>query len=138
MKNILLLLFLVCLIPLYAQQEHPPLYLEYDTAGNQIVSDLVCINCPEVEIAEKYLLDEVRYYPNPVQQQLILSWKPTDDDRVSAVRVYSLSGKALNTYDVLNQDTTLSLPFGRLPSGMYLVEVVSSNGQKKTLKILKQ
>lgn len=137
MKNILRLLFFMCAVPLYAQQEHPPLYLEYDTAGNQIVSALVCVNCPEAA-GEKHLLDAVTYYPNPVQQQLTLSWKNTETVHVTSVRVYDLNGRQLTSKDNLSAERDVNLSFSNNTAGIYIIEVLSSDGTTERFKIIKK
>ncbi|MEM9685884.1 MAG: T9SS type A sorting domain-containing protein [Bacteroidota bacterium] len=136
-KNILRLLFLMCAMHFYAQQEHPPLYLEYDKAGNQIVSDLLCVNCPEAA-GEKHLLDAITYYPNPVQQQLTLSWKNTETVHVTSVRVYDLNGRQLTSKDNLSVESELNLSFSNNTAGIYIIEVLSSDGTIETFKIIKK
>ena len=46
MKKKQCLAFCACTVVLHSQEKFPKLYLEYDQSGNQILSDLVCINCP--------------------------------------------------------------------------------------------
>ena len=136
-KNLLVILF-VWAAALYAQEDHPPLYFEYDASGNQIISALVCVNCPEAEPAEQHRLDAITYYPNPVKEQLVLTWEHTANDRVTAVTVYPLSGRQVIAHQGLNRDTRLSLSFAKLPAGVYLVAVRSSNGTTNTFKIIKK
>jgi len=136
MKKILLITaFIYCGIAT-AQEEPPPLYLEYDAAGNQILSDLVCVNCPGA--AEKHSLDNVTYYPNPVAQELNLIWENSDKSSVTTIRVYTLSGKLIASRDNLDLETALSLNFSDKTSGIYVVEFLSSDGEKKSIKIIKK
>ena len=137
MKKTLFFILFVWAVFLYAQEESPTLYFEYDASGNQTVSALVCINCPEAKAAEQHSLGTMTYSPNPVKEQLVLTWKHTEDDRVTAVTVYTLSGRQVIAHKGLNRDTRLSLSFAKLPAGVYLVEVRSSNHRKKTVKIIK-
>lgn len=77
----------------------------YDTAGNQIQRELVCINCKTTnnvknlsEIRKEDLIqsevsDQISYYPNPVQQELYLSWELVNNNSVSSIRLYSLTGQ---------------------------------------------
>ena len=137
MKNVLLFLFFMCAMHFYAQEEHPPLYLEYDTAGNQIVSALVCVNCPEAA-GEKHLLNAVMYYPNPVQQQLTLSWKNTETVHVTNVRVYNLNGRQLTSKDNLSAEREVNLSFSNNTAGIYIIEVLRSDGTTESFKIIKK
>ena len=137
MKKILLLTFFVFSLALYAQQEPPPLYLEYDNAGNQVLSDLVCVNCPGEE-ATKHTLDKVTYYPNPVAEELILTWENKDNNPITAIRVYTLNGKHIASKNSLDLQTRLSLNFSNKAAGIYVVELLSSDGQKKSFKIIKK
>lgn len=137
MKKILLQLTLfVFSAALYAQQETPPLYLEYDAAGNQVLSDLVCVNCPGAE--EKHSLDNVTWYPNPVAQELNLTWENVDQSSVTTVRVYTLNGKLIASRNNLDIETALILNFSDKTSGIYVVEFLSSDGEKKSIKIIKK
>ncbi len=137
MKKILLLIFFICAASLYAQQETPPLYLEYDNAGNQVLSDLVCVNCRGA--VEKHSLDNVTYYPNPVAEQLNLIWENTDQSRViTAINIYNLNGKLLTSKNNLNSQTQLNLNFSDKTSGIYVVEFLSSDGEKKSIKVIKK
>lgn len=137
MKKTLLLFFSVCITGAYAQEDTPPLSFDYDSAGNQTLSALVCINCPEAPAA-KQSLAQLTYYPNPVAQELHLTWEAMETGRVSAVTLYTLNGKQLATLKNLTLQTQLSLPFGSYPAGIYLVEVLSSDGATKSFKILKK
>ncbi|MCB0376359.1 MAG: T9SS type A sorting domain-containing protein [Sinomicrobium sp.] len=136
MKKALLLTFFMFSVSLYAQQEQPPLYLEYDASGNQILSDLVCVNCPGAE--GKHSLDNVTYYPNPVAEQLNLTWENTGQSRVTAVKVYGLGGKLVTSNTILSLETELSLNFSDKTAGIYIVELLSSDGDKKSFKIIKK
>lgn len=135
-KTLLQFTFFVFSAVLYAQQETPPLYLEYDAAGNQILSDLVCVNCPGAE--EKHSLDNVTYYPNPVAQQLNLTWKNTENNRITAVKVYALNGKLIASKNNLNLQSELNLNFSNKAAGIYIIATISSDGQKKSFKIIKK
>ena len=150
MKKLLFLLFSVCATSLYAQEETPPLYFEYDGSGNQRVSALVCVNCededPQGELDQdmdqetpaKHALSKLSWYPNPTEEQLLITWENTETSRVTAVRVYDLSGKQIAFKKNLNRDNQLPLAFGHLPAGIYTVEVLSSDGTAKSFKIIKK
>nr|WP_315220593.1 T9SS type A sorting domain-containing protein [uncultured Flavobacterium sp.] len=120
----------------------------YDNAGNQ-VSRILCINCeakPTKEInaiasedLQKFSEEDViSYYPNPVKEELYLQWKLTQDNYVTSVQVFSISGQTLATYKGNNTIKNVTIPFQSFPSGVYIVLVSYKAGEAKSIKIIKQ
>lgn len=124
----------------------------YDTAGNQISRSL-CVNCssknvkdtPKEIIALKeedmqkfFPEDLISYYPNPVKEELYLKWELIQDKFVSTIQVFGLDGKALTSYSSLEKKNNQTIPFQSLPRGVYLVTLIYSNGEQKSIKIIKQ
>lgn len=136
--------------------------LEYDAAGNQTSRTLICINCPPVD--EEDTKDEgekedpkqeedteesnvenpspetaLSYYPNPVKEELFLEWREVyEENYVTTVTVYALSGKAVKTERVSVGTSSLTLPFKEYPAGVYIVLISYRNGDERTIKIMKQ
>ena len=126
---------------------------DYDSAGNQVKRSL-CINCPattgkKVDTKETAVLEEkdlqkffaedvISYYPNPVKEELYLKWELTNDTAISSIQLNNMSGQVLKTLPNLQQLNTLTLAFGAYPSGLYLIVLNYSNGQQKTIKIIRQ
>ena len=123
----------------------------YDLAGNQ-TSRTLCVNCnskPAKEIKEISALqeedllqfspeDQVSYYPNPVREELYLSWKTSAVKYVAAVKVLSVTGQVLLNYQGSSHASNYNIAFQDYPSGIYLVLLTYSNGEEKTIKIIKQ
>jgi hypothetical protein len=150
MKKLLLLSLLLQSLAGFAQEER--LQFQYDAAGNQIVSRLVCINCPEdpgagggeapvdntpIVLSEK-TLNQLTYFPNPVSQELTLLWKNNPHRRITSISVYTLGGKRALYASPLNLQESLVLSFSALASGVYEVVALTSDGKTEAFKILKK
>jgi hypothetical protein len=121
----------------------------YDTAGNQVNREL-CINCltgkkvkNEKEIKKEDLIksevsDQISYYPNPVEQELYLSWDLIESNAVSSIQVYSLSGQLLQSFHNRDKINLQTISFQSYPRGVYAVVFLYSNGKQKSIKIIKQ
>lgn len=101
---------------------------EYDNAGNQIKRYL-CINCPlgtgktsnglpkeiaalKAEALQKFFPEDViSYYPNPVKEELYIKWELIEDNLVTSIQVYGLSGQLLKSYSGLEKNNTQNIPF---------------------------
>ncbi|CAD0003397.1 T9SS type A sorting domain-containing protein [Flavobacterium chungangense] len=146
-KKLLFLLFLFSLSSI-AQTK---IKFSYDTAGNQ-VSRILCTNCPpetgkqikEIEALvdedlEKFSAEDMfSYYPNPVKEELYLKWQLTDDNYITSIQVFSITGQVLNTYTATKNSTTQNILFQSYPSGVYVVLLNYKSGDPKTIKIIKQ
>jgi len=149
-KIITLLLFGVCLLS-NAQQK---ITFGYDVAGNQVTRVLCLSGCvpsskpakeiKEIEaITEEDMLkfseeDVISYYPNPVKEELYLKWQLINDNKVTSIMVYGMSGQILQTLlKTENTDNQIIL-FGDYPRGVYLVSLSYKSGEVKTIKIIKQ
>lgn len=139
MKNTFTFLFLIAFTFSFGQSK---LYFYYDDAGNQIQRDL-CINCPNKDLTTKEEIapiseDNLSYYPNPVKQELNLSWQLIDNTTITAINVYNLNGQLIKIYTDTKTNTTQIIPFQDYPIGVYLVELMYSNNEQKAIKIVKQ
>jgi hypothetical protein len=151
MKNYLLVLTI--LFSLAVQAQSKKITFAYDGAGNQTKREL-CLNCtsknsdapPSKEIVavtekdlEKFFPEDViSYYPNPVREELYLKWELTDSNYVKTLQVYNFNGQILKSYSSSERDNTQTIPFQNYPSGAYLIVLEYSNGDQKTIKIIKQ
>ena len=132
-------------------QAQTKIKFSYDAAGNQI-NRILCGNCPpeagkqikEIEALvdedlEKFSEEDViSYYPNPVKEELYLKWELTDDNYVTSIRVISMTGQILNTYQGTKINNTQNILFQSYPSGVYVVLLNYKSGDPKTIKIIKQ
>lgn len=137
---------------LFAQNPDRILF-QYDAAGNQIQRTF-CINCsysrvtdetPKeiTDIEDEDLIkfspeDIISYYPNPVKEELYLKWELINENKVSTIQVLSLSGQVLFTYSKLEKEITKNISFQEYPQGTYLVMLNYTNGEQKSITILKQ
>jgi hypothetical protein len=82
--------------------------------------------------------DVISYYPNPVKEELFLKWELNDDKKVSEVELYSLSGQLVGAYSKLDKDNSFVMSFQQYPQGIYSLILLYTNGEKKSLKIIKE
>jgi Secretion system C-terminal sorting domain len=148
MKQLLLFGFLFTAITTQAQNK---LLFEYDSAGNQIKREL-CINCNPLlgkaikEVAEikaedlmKFSTqDVIKYYPNPVKEELYLQWELIENNSVSSIEIYTFTGQLLKAYTALENKKSQNIPFNALPQGIYSLRLVYANSDTKTIKIIKE
>ena len=151
MKQILLVILLFITSINFAQNK---ILFEYDTAGNQIKRTL-CINClPETakssekpkeideltaeDLIKTFPEDALSYYPNPVKEELYLKWNLIDDNKLTEIQLFSLSGQLLKRITKLENQNSESIIFQQYPQGIYTILLLYSNGEQKSLKIIKQ
>lgn len=142
-----LLLLLIFLIGIKCTSQNKILFT-YDTAGNQIQREL-CINCTGKkakdlkEITKEDLItsevsDQISYYPNPVKEELYLFWELVNDKTVSSIQVYAINGKVLQSFQKRDKVNLQTIPFQSYPRGVYAVVLMYSNGEQKSIKIIKK
>lgn len=144
--------FLFILLPLcFVVNAQKKLTFSYDGAGNQ-TSRVLCITClsktvqevKEIEAVtendlEKFFPEDViSYYPNPVREELYLQWQLAQDNYVTAVYVYSITGQVLRTFQANINTSNLNIPFQNYAAGVYLVVLSYKDGGEKSIKIIKQ
>ena len=150
MRLILLLSFL----SLSSYGQIPRLHFNYDSAGNQISrylnlsstsgKNLTTETPKEIsELKEEDLLkfspeDVISYYPNPVREELYLKWELVNENKVSSIEVFTINGQRVNVYSNLEKENTKNIPFQEYPQGTYLVLLNYTNGEHKSITILKQ
>lgn len=78
-----------------------------------------------------FAFDNFSYHPNPVKNSLTLS----NDSTIDNVEIVSLLGQRIKSIEVNSLQTEIDL--SELNHGIYFVKV-SSNGQEKTVKIIKE
>lgn len=126
----------------------------YDQAGNQIVRELCLSGCSSTakpskeskdiealtnEDLQKFFPEDlISYYPNPVKEQLYLKWEINDNFSIRLIHVFSVTGQLLMSYELTRTNDNLTIPFQRYPTGVYAVVIIDSNGDQKSIKIIKQ
>jgi hypothetical protein len=152
MKHFILLILLGFSVLATAQDK---IVFEYDNAGNQ-TKRYLCVNCPsgigktpnvlpkeiialkEEDMQKFFPEDVISYYPNPIKEELYLKWELKDENLVNSIQVYGLSGQLLKSYSGFEKSNTQNIPFQSYPSGVYAVVLFYSNGEQKSIKIIKQ
>ncbi len=123
----------------------------YDAAGNQSLREL-CINCmnpnaryisnPKELKKEDLITSEasnlISYYPNPVREELYLSWDLANNNTVASIQIYDLNSRLLRTFQGLATVNLQTIPFIAYPAGNYLVMLLYADGEQKTIKIIKK
>lgn len=147
MKKIFAFIFMF--FNLFCWTQTTKLLFSYDTSGNQIARTL-CVNCPvgqgrpsnSVEASkietETIVLDKVTFFPNPVAEELNIKWELISNKTVDYITVYNTNGALMQNYIDLKNDSLKVIPFGSYPSGMYIVSLTYSDGEQKSLQIIKK
>ncbi|MCA1920001.1 MAG: T9SS type A sorting domain-containing protein [Flavobacterium piscis] len=147
------ILFLAFLISFISRAQSNKIIFEYDLSGNQKKRSL-CLNCPSAtgknaapkeieELAEEDLIkfseeDLISYYPNPVKEELYVKWQFTNNNYVKSVQVFSITGQLLKDYATTLKSNSQNIPFQNYPDGIYAVIIQYSNGEQKSIKIIKK
>lgn len=148
MRNIYLFLFIVSTIIARAQVQK--IHFDYDASGNQITR-IWCSTCSskmsnttknildliENDFQKFFPEDVISYYPNPVKEELFLKWQLIDTVVVSSISIYNINGAVLKNYTNLESLTTKNISFQEYPQGTYFVELKYTNGEEKSIKIIK-
>jgi hypothetical protein len=153
MKKLLFTFF--CFYGLLSNAQPNRILFQYDIAGNQIERKL-CLNCLQsrnsntnetqtediTQLEDEDLLkfsenDVISYYPNPVREELYLKWELIDNDLVSSIDVYSITGQLVKTYKNLEKENNTILYFGGYPANTYLVMLNYKSGEQKSITIIK-
>jgi hypothetical protein len=146
MKQILFL-FTLFTITVNAQK----IRFEYDDAGNQIQRKWCpsCLsrnsqetykevsNLEDADMQKFFPEDVISYYPNPVKEELYLKWELVNENKVSSIDVYTLSGQVLKTIKENLSQNSLIISFKEYPVGVYFLSLNYTNGDQKSIKIVK-
>lgn len=148
-KNFTLLILLFAGLSVYSQQK---IRFEYDEAGNQKKREY-CINCASkndntpikefTDLKDSDLLkfsaeDKISYYPNPVKEELFLKWELIENKNVTSIDIFAISGSLVESFKNLTSLNTKTLAFYSFPEGIYTIVLYYSNGEQKTIKIVKK
>lgn len=123
---------------------------DYDTAGNQILRHL-CLTCRianqevkkyselvESDLQKFHPEDEFSYYPNPVDGELYIEWKNNETYYISNIQLYSSTGQLLKDEIVEKDVLKKIISFENFSTGIYHVKLGYSNGNQKSIKIVKK
>lgn len=124
---------------------------EYDSAGNQILRRW-CLNCgfryvqndfkeisalEDTDMFKFFAEDVISYYPNPVNEELFLKWDLINGNKVIGLDIYTINGQIKSRMQQNSTSNTLLISFRDYPSGIYFLNLNYSNGDQKSIKIVK-
>ncbi|MGB5554276.1 MAG: T9SS type A sorting domain-containing protein [Flavobacteriaceae bacterium] len=148
--KLLPMVLLFCAITSTAQQK---LKFTYDTAGNQIVRERVCITClkavlpvvadslatesvePEIVLSKNF---GVIVYPNPVTNLLFAEWQPNASRLPEQFLLFSMNGRLLSKYLPTKGSVEVVIDTTPYPPGLYILEAVFTNGEQRSFKVMKE
>ena len=147
-KSLFLFLLLLIAVPAISQDT---VYFEYDNAGNQIERSLsIRVSTTNeadeiVELIEEKLDTEdqltegyVKYYPNPVKDYLYLHWENANNHSLKSITLFNSIGQQVGLYTVQPSDITETLNLSSFPQGVYMLILNYTNGEIKSIKIIKE
>jgi hypothetical protein len=152
MKTFFLFLSLLLLNLSLVKAQTTSIEFTYDAAGNQTKRE-ICFGCSgrmsnqpiktaetltEDDLIKDDLYDQISYYPNPVKEELYVKWVNTETHSVHSIELYALSGQFIKDYKNLKGIDMTTIAFENYPQGFYNLVLIYSNGEKKTLKIVKK
>ncbi len=140
-------LFLLSIFPLAAFSQST-LYFSYDAAGNQVLRDVVCINCGAgiMPAAKNMVSDEtitvstasLTAFPNPVTHKLRVQWVYDKANPLQELQLSSANGSLLQKLPVKTGAGQTELDFSLYSPGLYLLTGIGADGKITTIKIVRQ
>ena len=133
-------------------QDDNRIKFEYDSAGNQtrryvclcgakIANDTI-IKTKETLVDKDMIQDseyeQLSYYPNPVLEELYIKWSDKTNNPIVEMQLYSMSGQLLQTKKNIKQGDLTSIAFHNYATGIYNLILIRLNGERKSLKIVKE
>jgi hypothetical protein len=140
-----------------AQAQNPELTFDYDEAGNQTTRTWICVNCTTPFVSAPFFAKQqgvvvfqgsttvnsseerkLTAYPNPLVEVLNLKWQNTKYP-IKAVDVSTINGTKVysQTYPIVEEQSQVSIPFGKQIPGLYLVRVTYSDGKQEVVRVIK-
>lgn len=150
MKNLYFLFFFLPLTNCISQTNDHVVF-DYDHAGNQVKRYLIDIDpgkhqttpvknmkdIVKTDLIKADIYDDIKYFPNPVKEELYLQWSLLNNNKVLSISLYTLSGQLIRKVNDLEKSSTYTFSFQEVPQAIYNLVLSYSNGENKTLKIVK-
>jgi myo-inositol-hexaphosphate 3-phosphohydrolase len=73
-----------------------------------------------------------------VKEELYLKWELVNENKVSSIVVFDMNGKILHNYKDQSSENNQVISFKEFPVGLYIINLNYSDGEVKTIKILKK
>ncbi|MCF6349286.1 MAG: T9SS type A sorting domain-containing protein [Flavobacteriaceae bacterium] len=125
------------------------IHFSYDNAGNHIKRSFATSKSAN-QIAEvtETLVEELEekqedislldYYPNPIENELTITWAKSINTHVTSVFVFNISGKLVKSFNPSQKSQELNLPFQNIASGLYIIKVLFNDGKQDVFKVIKK
>ncbi|MCF6348070.1 MAG: T9SS type A sorting domain-containing protein [Flavobacteriaceae bacterium] len=121
----------------------------YDNAGNQIkryfatpksanqIAEVTETLVEELEEKQEdiSLLD---YYPNPIENELTITWAKSINSYVSSIQIYSLNSKLIKNFNPSKNTQKYRMPFQNIAGGVYIIKVLFNDGKQDVFKVIKK
>lgn len=152
-KSILLFLFSFTISFGFAQDYK--ITFSYDSAGNQIQRNRVCVNCKsskqkvvdstaiisenpkEIENNFSEEHSKLTAYPNPVTNMLKIEWTASKN-KVQQIILFTFDNRQLLSRTVDSDWGSLDLNFTNFPIGGYIIVVLYDDHTKQSFKVIKK
>ncbi len=126
-----------------ADKENVQIKFEFETGENGAIGNNIFIDDINIEsltgIEEVNALENIQVYPNPVKDILYIQL-PQNEITLNSIVVRDLSGRAVETISAsrISADSqgSIQLNVNNYVSGIYFVNITSSNGSTVTKKIV--
>ncbi len=106
---------------------------QYDTNGSVSYSTIESVNFVTLGIGSMTILDKVKIYPNPTEDQLIIDCSLLNGE--TQLSMYSMQGNVLIENKTAVQLTLWDI--SQLSAGVYVLEIIHA-GYKRRVKIIKK
>jgi hypothetical protein len=151
----LLLSFFCTLFCCFSSVAQDKLVFSYDTAGNQVLRDRICVGCSSQPLAattEDVIFEELAVdpelselsqpvftaYPNPVTDILQTYWENTETEYIVHMSLHSFENKQLFSKGLSKKEERQDFNFGGYPPGIYVLNFIYNTNRKESYKIIKK
>ena len=111
------------------------IYFDYNEPVNTNIA-LNTIYERVVGIKEAVSNKDLNIYPNPANSFIMVKYKSTDNKPVN-ISIYDITGRMLQKVSTISS-VTQKISISNLTNGIYFLELMKANGEKSTLKFVKE
>lgn len=146
MKTINSLIFLLHFLLSISSNAQSKINFTFDSSGNQInrvvvlarAENTVYKSAENLTPLDYSKIGKILYYPNPVKDELYLSWVNENNNPIENIIVYNINGQLIKSYVDLKSIENTTVDFQSCSEGLYSVKVSYQNGEEEVLKIIKK
>ena len=80
-----------------------------------------------LSVDENELADSLNFYPNPVQNELTI--KNSRGIQINTIELFDISGRRVKNILVNQNNTNMNINLSDLSNGVYIINIISDNGQ---------